>query len=126
MNEKQKTGAHGEDVAAKWFEEHGYRIIARNYVSGKDEIDVIAEDDHAVVFVEVKTRNETIPGYGRPSLAINRKKRLCLIRCAKAYMKTHISEKLLRFDVIYINIYKDGNEAVNYIKNAFGADGKVI
>jgi len=49
-------GAWGEDYAAVYLRRHGYRILTRNYSCRFGEIDIIASDQHYVVFVEVKLR----------------------------------------------------------------------
>ena len=56
--EGKDLGRQGEDMAVKYLLDEGFKIIARNYVSGRGEIDIIAEDqkDNYLVFLEVKTR----------------------------------------------------------------------
>lgn len=52
------TGRRGEDLAHRFLERNGWRIVARNYRthSGAGEIDLIAWEGSTLVFVEVKTR----------------------------------------------------------------------
>lgn len=52
---KQKVGQIGENVACKFLEKHGYKIIDRNYRKKWGEIDIIARKDNILHFVEVKT-----------------------------------------------------------------------
>ena len=121
----QEFGSLGEQIAADYYEEQGYRIVARNFRAASDEIDIVAENDRTVVFVEVKTRTAGNGGFGRPALAVNSRKRMCLVRCAQAYMRRNKSGKFHRFDVAEVVI--NGTEhRLTCIKNAFGADGKVI
>ena len=49
-------GKRGEDVACRFLERLGHRIIARNYRSGHLEIDIVSTDGNGVHFVEVKSR----------------------------------------------------------------------
>ena len=51
-------GAAGEGVAASALEAEGYRILERNWRSGRSEIDLIAQRGDIIAFVEVKTRGE--------------------------------------------------------------------
>ncbi len=56
MSDKRRTGLEGEDLAAVRLKKDGYRIIERNYRSRLGEIDIVAEEDGCLVFVEVKRR----------------------------------------------------------------------
>lgn len=56
MNNKQIIGKFGEDLAEKYLLSKGYKIIARNYQTSYQEIDIIALDKAFTVFIEVKTR----------------------------------------------------------------------
>ena len=49
-------GERGENVAAKFLRNQGYKILERNYRTSVGEIDIIARDGKTLVFVEVKTR----------------------------------------------------------------------
>ena len=123
-NHNQQLGKLGEDIAEQYYLELGFTITGRNYRAGHDEIDLIAENDRTVVFVEVKTRSDV--SFGRPGLAVNASKRKFLVNAAKAYIKTHKSDKFHRFDVLEIFLKSDGTHSINQIRNAFGADGRVI
>ena len=61
MNKRQ-TGSEYEGLAAKWLEGHGYQIVERNYRCRQGEIDLIAEKDGYLVFVEVKYRRSSEAG----------------------------------------------------------------
>lgn len=121
----QELGRKGEDIVAEFYRDRGYGIIARNYRVGSDEIDIIAENERTVVFVEVKKRSSGNEGFGRPAHAVNAKKRSCLIRYARALMKRNKLDKFHRFDVVEI-VLKGEDYSLNQIRNAFGADGKAI
>lgn len=123
-----EVGVFGEDAAEKRLIELGYKIVGRNVVVGKYEIDIIAEDLRHIVFVEVKTR--TIPKsygrsrYGPPSSAINYEKKRHIVTAATAYLKLRRYRKLPRIDVIevYLNKLDDGYSVnkINHYPNAFG------
>lgn len=55
--EAQRRGRLGEDLTKRELEKRGYRIIARNYRSSRNEIDLVAAKGSVVLFVEVKTRS---------------------------------------------------------------------
>lgn len=96
-----ELGKRGEDIACTRLEELGMRITARNLHIGHDEIDIIAADGDTIVFVEVKTRTEP-SSYGRPSRAVDFKKRGRLIRAAQEYLRQLPAKKPLRIDVIEV------------------------
>ena len=115
------VGNIGEEIAANYLKQRKYKIIERNYVAGKGEIDIIALYKKVTVFVEVKTRqNEK---YGAPSEAVNFKKRRKLIETATRYICEKNPETAYRFDVIEVYLKKSvfGYQAkINHIENAFG------
>ena len=62
MAESHILGNKGEDIAADHLKKSGFKILFRNWKWGKHEIDIIAEKDDMVVFVEVKTRTDDFLG----------------------------------------------------------------
>jgi putative endonuclease len=54
-SDKRKLGDEGENICAKHFVKHGYKILDRNYLRKCGEIDIIAEKDNIIHFIEVKT-----------------------------------------------------------------------
>lgn len=128
----QITGKGGEDVACEYLKSQGYTIVHRNYRIAHDEIDIIAEDDKYVVFVEVKTRTERMDSrYGSPSAAVNAKKRACVARAAARYIKSRgTNGKFCRCDVIEVLICSDkvtgrGYTKIRHLRSAFGAGGRL-
>ena len=129
FNIKAFVGMTGEDVAAKFLEQNGYTVIERNYRSGHQEIDIIAHDEHFLVFVEVKTRSCHIPqnmAYGRPASAVSATKQRHIISAARAYLRAHPQNTLQpRLDVIEVYLKKTFEGApphllnIHHIRNAF-------
>lgn len=106
-------GRAGERKAEKFLKKTGYKILEKNYKSHFGEIDLIAQKDDEIVFVEVKTRTSIEYGYG--SEAVNAKKRDKYYLIAAEYLqKNRKTDFPCRFDVIEIN---DGK--INHIQNAF-------
>lgn len=94
-------GRKGEREAEKLLKRKGYHVLARNFRSGRDEIDLICLDGKAVVFVEVRTRKAgaLVSGYD----SINRRKREALKRVSKSYFSMMKPKPItLRFDVVEI------------------------
>ena len=63
-------GSFGEDVAIRYLEMRGYRVIAKNFKCRLGEIDIIAEKRDEIIFVEVKTRTNN--KFGMPSEAVGK------------------------------------------------------
>ena len=111
--EKQILGKLGEDIAADYLEKNGYRIVRRNMHLGKNELDIIAEDDDYFVFVEVKTRSCLYPesgDYGIPSRAVDGDKRRNTVKAAKDYMAKNYINKQPRIDVIEVYMLEQKSE----------------
>jgi putative endonuclease len=113
---RKEEGKKGEERALVALKKDGYRIIEKNYRNPLGEIDIIAEEDGYLVFVEVKKRNT--PKFGSPLSAVDRNKKRHIIRSAMYYLKDNrCFDKKVRFDVVGI----DGN-GVQIIKHAFMAE----
>lgn len=116
MSQSSDLGKEGEDRAAKYLEENGFRILHRNWKSGKNEIDIIAEIKDYIVFTEVKTR---VDGYFEPPKnAVTREKQRSIIWAADAYLNRHSIDKECRFDVITL-IKKADDFEIEHIPDAF-------
>lgn len=110
-------GDYGEKLSARELIKKGYIIKERNYHSRYGEIDIIAEKEDTVVFVEVKLRTDT--KYGLPCEAVDLRKQKKITATAKYYIqKNNLDNKNFRFDVIEI-IMKD-KVFMRHIENAFG------
>jgi putative endonuclease len=82
----QRIGKWGEDIAAKYLEENGYRILQRNFRTHYGELDLIVEKLEVIHFVEVKTRTGLT--YGLPEEAVTAAKRAHLLRAVQSYWLT--------------------------------------
>lgn len=113
--EKKRLGRLGEDIACRYLEEKGFRIIARNYTVRGGEIDLVATDERYVVFVEVKCRKNDV--FSKASEAVSSKKIAHLVTAAERFLferPTDIRGKQPRFDVIEVYTQKN---TVNHIKS---------
>lgn len=96
-----QTGRSGEDLAATYLQDHHYRILYRNYTARWAEIDIIAEKDDTIVFVEVKTRTSGVKG--QPYEAVTFGKLHRLLRSANLFLvKQGWQGRRVRLDVISI------------------------
>ena len=113
-----EVGRAGEARAARFLRKKGFRIREQDYRVPFAQIDIIAEDDGTIVFVEVKTRRNL--SFGLPQESVTRKKQEKLIRAAEWYLASNqLTERECRFDVL--TVYRPGEktEEINLIKNAF-------
>ncbi len=115
--QKKITGRAGEKAVADYIKSRRMNVVEKNYVTPFGEIDIIAEDDDYIVFIEVKTRSGD--RYGAPSEAVDKTKRKHIVDSAKYYLKvTNSTEAFTRFDVA--EVFSDnGSYTVNYIEDAF-------
>src|SRR6266581_880712 len=104
---RQGLGRTGERLAAGELSRQGYRILEQNFRCSYGEIDLVAEDEHDLVFVEVKTRRGT--AYGLPEEAVTLRKRRKLVEIATYYLDLHAaSERAWRIDVIAVQLNQSG------------------
>jgi putative endonuclease len=129
--DKQIYGKLGEDAAAAYYVSLGYTVVARNLHVGRNELDLIVENETHLVFVEVKSRHQaygTESRFGRPASAVTRDKRMRIVSAAKGHLREHRIYKQPRIDIVevYLRRNDDGSHAVERIlpfHNAFGAKG---
>ena len=115
---KKQFGESGEDLACKFLEGKGFKILKRNWRYGHGEIDIIAEDNDKLVFVEVKTRRNL--EFGPPELAVTKSKQRQVRKMAEAYLYINeITDQECRIDVIAILMLDKDAPQINHIKNAF-------
>lgn len=123
MRKNTKTvGAEGESVVSLWLEKNEYKIIARNWRTAFGEIDIIAEKEKTVVFVEVKTLLTT--NLENLDIIINKKKQMKICLTAKHFLQINrqYNSADVRFDVIVLqsNPFLKQTPKIFHIKHAFG------
>ena len=116
MSESHNLGIKGEEIAAEHLKKSGYKILFRNWKWGKNEIDIVAEKDNTVVFVEVKTRTDEF--LGGVASAISTEKQKSIIYAAEGYIRRFGVDKESRFDVLTI-IMSGETPSIDHIENAF-------
>lgn len=112
-----RTGKQGEDLAAAYLENAGYRIVVRNYRCVFGEMDIIAREGDTLVFSEVKSRKSG--RFGEPQEAVGLEKQRKLSRIAMHYLQQkRLEATSARFDVIAVRI-GSGEPEIDLIRNAF-------
>jgi putative endonuclease len=102
MTDKMEAGARGEQLAADYLIDNGYTILFRNYRYGKSEIDLVAQRDDWLVFVEVKAR--TSLEYGQPEDFVDWKKSERMLCAAENFIYATDWQGNVRFDIISVRL----------------------
>ncbi len=97
-------GLAGEKAACRYLKKNGYKILACNYkrAQGKiiGEIDIIAQKDEVIAFVEVKTRKSEF--FGLPCEFVTNAKQQRMIKTAYTYIAEHGLDANYSFDVVEV------------------------
>lgn len=116
-----KVGREGEKRVAAYLRKRGFNVIKRNYQCRYGEIDIIAENNEYILFVEVKTRKEDAMISG--ALAVDSHKQSRIMLSAQDYIVKTRCENQPRFDVAEVTVFEkaDGTLGYNlkYFENAF-------
>ena len=112
-------GPRGENLAAKFLRNRGYKIILRNFRCDVGEIDIIAKEGRTLVFVEVKTRvNDDV----QPEEQVNATKQHQITKAARFYLSRYgMPQPPARFDVIGIIWPKGRQPRIQHTPDAFEA-----
>ncbi len=97
-----ERGQWGEQVAASWYERHGYRVVARNWRCANGEIDLIVRRRRLIVICEVKARRTDAFGIAATAVGVGKQQRLR--RLAAEWLATAGAPRgvEIRFDVVAI------------------------
>jgi putative endonuclease len=117
--EHLRTGARGEELAARFLRQNGYRILYHDFRGRTGgQIDLVCRDQDTLVFVEVKTRGSE--DFGRPFEAVRFDQQKRISRGALAWLRMLDSPEILfRFDVVEVIFAENGRPQLELIKNAF-------
>ena len=120
--DRLRLGQFGERVAVAHLESKGYDILARNFRCRDGEIDIVAQSDGCLVFVEVRTRRGDAMGRAAESLTPLKGTRISA--AADAYCDAHPqSAEERRIDVIAVDLTPRGRLLrLEHIENAFSSD----
>jgi len=111
----KQLGNRGEQAVAHYLVQRGFTILVRNYRQRYGEIDIIAQKNDIIAFVEVKTRRTAPFDTGQ---VITHNKQRKIIMTAKQYLTSIPEEVVGRFDVALLE-YADESPHITYIENAF-------
>ncbi|MGD0200739.1 MAG: YraN family protein [Bryobacteraceae bacterium] len=119
----QAAGRRGEDLAHRYLERRGLRVVGRNYrpPGGGGEVDLVAWEGDTLVFVEVKARHTDASG--APERNIGEAKRVALQRAARAYARrAGVDWERVRFDVVSVLLTQPPD--IRHVRDAIRPSGK--
>ncbi len=117
MPNNRKIGDLGENMVCEFLQKNGYQILERNYTVRGGEIDIIAEKNDVIAFVEVKLRKEGAMVSGEEAITPAKKKHL--IFAAESYVSQQSVDKCCRFDVAAVELKSSGRMSMKYYVAAF-------
>lgn len=120
MASHNDLGRKGEQIARRYLEERGYRILEANWTYGRAEIDLVALTGGRLIFVEVKTRSSN--AFGEPEDFVGFAKQRLMERAANGYINRLNFNGEIRFDIISILFDREGGHRVRHIEDAFWPD----
>lgn len=122
LPEHLKTGARGEQLAARYLRDKGYEIFASDFSTSLGETDIIAvSSDGSYCFIEVKTRAPG--GMFPPADAVDIPKQNRLVNNAAAFLSRYkINSVSIRFDIIEVILHDLYTAEINHIEDAFGQE----
>ncbi len=117
----KELGRIGEERVAAYLKKQGYIILKRNWRDRYGEIDIIAENDENIVFVEVKTRSENAIVSGAEAVDAGKMRRTRNL--AEMFVKRLNTDLQPRMDVAEVTVFGVGDGKnkwrLNYIKSAY-------
>lgn len=121
---RQRTGHRAEDLVARRLAGAGWEIVERNARTRYGELDIVALDRRALVFVEVKAGHEGAAfGPERPILAVDARKQRRVRRLATAWMAERRDippYAEIRFDAVGVTFDRAGRVTdYEHLESAF-------
>jgi putative endonuclease len=118
--DRNEVARRGEDAAEAFLTRIGMVVLERNWRCAGGEVDIIARDGRALVFVEVKTRRSQRAGTGEEAVSPAKQSRI--VRLAQAYLRSTAEEcDDLRFDVVAIRVIAPDRALLRHHRAAFEA-----
>ncbi len=109
-------GKKGEKLAVEFLLKSGYKIVARNFIYQKAEVDIIARKDNTLALIEVK--NRSTPDFGNPQEFFKAIQIQNLVKAFDHFVTEHDLKVEVRFDIVEIIKNKDGTR-LEYLEDAF-------
>lgn len=107
-----------EQAVATYLQAQGAQILHRNFQSKQGEIDLIAQYEDQLLFIEVRFRHSA--AYGEASATVTRFKQKKIIQCARFFLCRYPQyvNVSCRFDVVGVTL-RDSQLDFDWIPGAF-------
>lgn len=110
----------GEELAAKYLQGKGYEILQRNYRAKTGEIDIIAQKDDQLVFIEVKTRSKHSIKQAMMNVGYTKQKRISHTAQTYILQNPDCVKSRIRFDLIILLYFRNTNSyQIEHLEGAF-------
>jgi putative endonuclease len=118
---RRQRGMAGENLAAKYLEGRGLKILARNLRCKAGELDLVCLDGGVLSIVEVRQRE--CAQFGGALGSVTWTKRRKIIRATRYFLQRQVEWRgySMRFDVIAVQGLPDGVHQIVWVKDAFRA-----
>lgn len=116
----KELGKRGEEIVCEYIRRKGMAVFRTNYRTRFGEIDVIAESETHIIFIEVKTREEGALVSGADAVDIAKRRRIML--CAESFINALPVKLSPRFDVAEVTVRSENGKrkySLKYIEDAF-------
>ncbi len=117
MAKHNETGVNGEKIAENFLQTKGYSLLYRNWKHERKEVDIIAESNGLLIFIEVKTRSASY--FGFPEDAVGPKKQDYMKTAAEAFLYANPQYTTIRFDIISIITQNGAIKEIVHFEDAF-------
>ncbi len=117
MAAHNEFGKAGEQMAVEWLEQQGFRLISRNWKSGRYELDIIASRADVLHFIEVKSRHDDL--FGKPEDWVNWKKGDHLLAAGAAFQYKFPEWDQVQYDILSILLTPDGKKDFFFIEDVY-------
>ncbi len=113
---RARLGSWGEQLAGRFLQEQGYRILATNYRCAHGEVDIVAQEGEELVFVEVRTRRAGM--FGGPEESLTQRKLQRLLATCQHYVQQHGQEETAwRVDLISVYLEQGRDRRLKRIRH---------
>jgi putative endonuclease len=110
-------GKQGEELAKVWLQKNNYILLHVNWRYSHYEIDIIAEKNNILHFIEVKARRST--RFGNPEESVTKKKIQNLMNAAEEFLYQFPEWKRVQYDVLSILIKKNNEHEYFWIEDVY-------
>ncbi len=117
MAQHNTTGSLGESLAAVYFAQNGFTLLHQNWRHSHWEVDIIAEKDAVLHFIEVKTRRTK--KFGHPEESVSKKKIQYLKNAAEEFLYQFPQWRRIQFDVLAITLLKNQPAEYFFIEDVY-------